>query len=1524
MIDINNFDAIRIGLASSKQIRDWSSGEVTKPETINYRTLKPEKDGLFCERIFGPTKDWECYCGKYKRVRYKGIICERCGVEVTRQKVRRERMGHIDLAAPVSHIWFFKGVPSRIGYLLDIAPKELEKVLYFAASIVTKVDDEKRAADLADLEDKVRAESERIHVDRDEALAALEQRLSRRRDYFTKGKEKDFDEDDEFWARGLLAWAEEEALPPLEEARKLVGKIFVDVASKLTTEDSKKIRELVRKAAIRDDRDLTPREVESVSQAAIQIREALAPLAAEAEKASGSKKGAITKHINKVLEALLSGGELEGDDAELVAGIDSKNLEKARELGNGLLRELSESVQSSSPDEIRELANDLCLKAEGRMQKEDFEAIIRWSQKVREMYQDMESRREDAREAGVESVRRLEETWNRFRELGPKEIVNDELIFRELKDRFGSAYGFGVYFEGGMGAEAIRDLLKELDLDAEAESLRETIRTSKGQKQQRAIKRLKVVNAFIKSENRPEWMVLEAVPVIPPELRPMVQLDGGRFATSDLNDLYRRVINRNNRLKRLLDLGAPEIIVNNEKRMLQEAVDALFDNGRRGRAVTGPGNRPLKSLSDMLKGKQGRFRQNLLGKRVDYSGRSVIVSGPQLHLHQCGLPKLMALELFKPFIMSRLVERKSVQNIKAAKKYVESMAPEVWDVLEEVIAEHPVLLNRAPTLHRLGIQAFEPVLVEGKAIQIHPLVCHAFNADFDGDQMAVHLPLSAEAQAEARILMLSANNILSPAHGKALATPTQDMVIGGYYLTYCAKDLSAITADELDPRPKRFGSEDDVILALEAGQEGVGLQDPIEYRWHGELLLTTPGRVIFNEEVSRSLQAALADDYDQDRFEFHNTTLGKKEMGDFIADLVDGFGASRLSGVLDTIKQLGFDYATKAGITVSKNDIVIPPNKAEILDAYEERVQRIERDYQRGLITEDERHESIVNVWTEATDKVAEAMEETMYELNPIYMMANSGARGSFKQIRQLAGMRGLMANPKGEIIERPIKANFMEGLSVLEYFISTHGARKGLADTALRTADSGYLTRRLVDVSQDVIVRDEDCGTKDHIGLPLLVPEGINRSLTGRVFASSVYKPLASGKPGKTVLGEEGEVATMKVLKRMKDELGDAAEGFVVPVRSVLKCRSEFGVCRKCYGIFLATDDLCEIGDSVGIIAAQSIGEPGTQLTMRTFHTGGVAGADITHGLPRVVEIFEARNPKGAAKLTEIDGRVVIEDTDRGPKVTIVPTGAGDDPEALGEVSYQLPRRTRMLVTTGQVVEAGDAVHEGSRNPADLLRLKGATPTELYLVDEVQKVYKSQGVEIHDKHIELIVRQMMKKVRIESAGETELLPGQLVDRVILERENARVADEGGELATHDPMILGITKASLATESFLSAASFQETTKVLTDAAIEGKRDRLLGLKENVIIGKLIPAATGLKKYRTLDIAPSEKVPVSAYARPQTEEQLLAALEEIGSNGGDISSLDFDFEGPTGNGGGELSSLEAEEIPEVDTPLDEE
>jgi DNA-directed RNA polymerase subunit beta' len=1518
-IDINDFDAIRIGLASPKQIRDWSMGEVTKPETINYRTLKPERDGLFCERIFGPTKDWECYCGKYKRVRYKGIICERCGVEVTRQKVRRERMGHIDLAAPVSHIWFFKGVPSRIGYLLDIAPRELEKVLYFAASIVTGVDHEKRAADLADLEDKVKGESEQIYVDRDEQLAALDERLARRRAFLASGKDKGFDEDDEFWARGLSNWAEDQVLPGLEDARTLAGGILPELAQTVASEDPKRLRELVRQTATRDDRRLAPREIEAVATAAQEIRAALEPLHGELEKASGAKKGAITKHLHKLLDQLLSGEELSGEDAALVASVDAKNLDRARQIGSGLLRDVLEHAEAdATTEQVRELAYDLCLVEGAR--KEDLDAVQQWAGKVKEMVADIESRREDTREAAVDGVRRLEETWKLFRELDVKQVVNDEQLFRELKDRFGSPYGFGVYFRGGMGAEAIRELLRDLDLEEESRTLRDTIKTSKGQKQQRAIKRLKVVQAFITSENKPEWMVLEAVPVIPPELRPMVQLDGGRFATSDLNDLYRRVINRNNRLKRLLDLGAPEIIVNNEKRMLQEAVDALFDNGRRGRAVTGPGNRPLKSLSDMLKGKQGRFRQNLLGKRVDYSGRSVIVAGPNLKLHQCGLPKLMALELFKPFIMSRLVERKSVQNIKAAKKHVESMVPEVWDVLEEVIAEHPVLLNRAPTLHRLGIQAFEPVLVEGKAIQVHPLVCHAFNADFDGDQMAVHLPLSAEAQAEARILMLSSNNILSPAHGRPLATPTQDMVLGAYFLTYCAHDLAATTAEELAKQLKlkglpRFSSEEQVEFALAAKQANVSLQEPIEYRRGDEIRLTTPGRVIFESELERSLADAVGDGLEEPLL--IDRALTKRELDGLIDRLVGEYGAYAVASVLDTIKSLAFRYATRAGITVSKNDIVIPPTKEDILARYEEEVAKVEREYERGLMTEEERKERVVAVWTEATDEVADAMKDNLHQTNSIFMMANSGARGSFNQIRQLAGMRGLMANPKGEIIERPIKANFMEGLSVLEYFISTHGARKGLADTALRTADSGYLTRRLVDVSQDVIIREEDCGTDDHVELSALLDGQVNLSAAGRVLADDVHKPLKDGKPGKTVLAEKGELLTKPRLREVVEQLEDQAEGFLLPVRSVLKCRSEVGVCRACYGTFLATGDMCEIGDAVGIVAAQSIGEPGTQLTMRTFHTGGVAGADITHGLPRVVEIFEARNPKGAATLADVGGKVSIDEQDRTVLVTVTPSELDENGEPLPVKDYSFPRRTRLLVRSGDTVEQGDPLNEGSLNPADMLELhtravRGSTPTELYLVGEVQKVYKSQGVDIHDKHIELIVRQMMKKVRVETPGDTELLPGQLVDKVVLERANdaARVAK--GEEATFEPLILGITKASLATESFLSAASFQETTKVLTDASIEGKVDRLLGLKENVIIGKLIPAATGLKKYRGIDIEPSEPLPAAVFGGG-TEAELLAALEEIGDGDGlDLASLGLGYED------------ELPELPELPEPPEDE
>jgi DNA-directed RNA polymerase subunit beta' len=1472
VIDINNFDSISIGLASPRQIRHWSHGEVTKPETINYRTLKPEADGLFCQKIFGPVKDWECACGKYKRIRYKGIICERCGVEVTRAKVRRERMGHIDLAAPVSHIWFFKGVPSRIGYMLDIAPKELEKVLYFAASIITEVEEEKRAEDLDSLQDQVNGYIDELRADNEQRALELKERLERR-----------------------VAWLE--------------GEIGTD--------------------------DFTE------------------------------------------------------DDLFWI-----EDLERDRE--------------SDDPEAKRELTDADKQQAAAEMRADTEMAVT-----------DMERYTEEA-------IERLTEAWTRFKSISKGEIVDDEQLFREMRERFGSPHGFGEYFSGGMGASAIRDLLAAIDLEEETEALRELIATSKGQRQARALKRLKVASAFRRSENRPEWMILDAIPVIPPELRPMVQLDGGRFATSDLNDLYRRVINRNNRLKRLLDLGAPEIIVANEKRMLQEAVDALFDNGRRGRAVTGPGNRPLKSLSDMLKGKQGRFRQNLLGKRVDYSGRSVIVAGPELKLHQCGLPKLMALELFKPFIMSRLVERREVQNIKAAKKLVDSMVPQVWDVLEEVISEHPVLLNRAPTLHRLGIQAFEPVLVEGKAIQIHPLVCTAFNADFDGDQMAVHLPLSVEAQAEARILMLSANNILSPAHGRPIATPSQDMVLGLYYLTYCnslrvrkKKDGGPGEVVELTElfdrekndwklprgteaqiegsdewtttpfkelgleRPRVMRSFEDAESAMDHQLVGVG--DVIEMRdGDDEARFTTVGRVIFNHEIRSALAELVSDEeFELRPFPEVSRVLTKREITDFIQELVNLYGATSVSQALDHFKDLGFRYASRSGITISKNDVVIPPSKEEIIASYEEEVDEVEGFFERGEMSSEERHEEIVKIWERATDHVASAMEEHLFRLNPIFMMANSGARGSFKQIRQLAGMRGCMNNPKGETIERPIKSNFMEGLSVGEYFISTHGARKGLADTALKTADSGYLTRRLVDVSQDVIVRDYDCGTDEGIEALVYRDGALNLSLSGRVALGPVVDRAtgeivfdtweqSSDAERLEVEGDDDERRQVLITNNLAERLDAecrAADGaprdVSLTVRSPLKCRSSAGVCGACYGITPATGRFAEIGDAVGIIAAQSIGEPGTQLTMRTFHTGGVAGADITHGLPRVVELFEARKPKALALVAPADGWIRIEDDEGRPgaaNLVLVESeympmedaGTGAVRQPVSEHSWAVAKRTQIVVRDGQFVEAGTLLTIGSAFPADILEarsgmrisLEGAitsvkkskdgwltvkveteagkrerylrlpedrpepviekgmyitpetrflpagveldrsTKTELYLVREVQNVYRSQGVDINDKHIEVIVRQMLKKGRVVEPGTTSFLPGQLVDKPVLYRENARVtlaererllaereagdytgsdaqieAEMDAARATMEPLILGITKASLATESFLSAASFQETTKVLTDAALEGKTDQLRGLKENVIIGKLIPAATGLRRYRDLEIEAVRRAP---------------------------------------------------------------
>ncbi|MFZ1286175.1 MAG: DNA-directed RNA polymerase subunit beta', partial [Candidatus Phosphoribacter sp.] len=1163
MLDVNFFDGLRIGLATADDIRAWSHGEVKKPETINYRTLKPEKEGLFCERIFGPTRDWECSCGKYKRVRFKGIICERCGVEVTRAKVRRERMGHIELAAPVTHIWYFKGVPSRLGYLLDLAPKDLEKVIYFAAYMITSVDVDQRHADLPSLEAQIQVEKKELENRRDVEIE--------------------------------------------------------DRARKLETD--------------------------------------LAELEAEGAKADVRRKVK--------------------DGAE-------------REMG-----------------------------------------AIR--------------RRAD------QQIERLGQVWDRFRNLKVQDLEGDEILYREMRDRF------GLYFDGGMGAAAIQKRLESFDLDAEGILLREIIATGKGQRKTRALKRLKVVTAFQTTTNSATAMVLDCVPVIPPDLRPMVQLDGGRFATSDLNDLYRRVINRNNRLKRLLDLGAPEIIVNNEKRMLQEAVDSLFDNGRRGRPVTGPGNRPLKSLSDMLKGKQGRFRQNLLGKRVDYSGRSVIVVGPQLKLHQCGLPKQMALELFKPFVMKRLVDLDHAQNIKSAKRMVERSRPVVWDVLEEVITEHPVLLNRAPTLHRLGIQAFEPQLVEGKAIQIHPLVCTAFNADFDGDQMAVHVPLSAEAQAEARILMLSSNNILKPADGRPVTMPTQDMIIGLYHLTCETTPVYAAQSGEGADALRSFSTASEARMAFDAGQIELGslvrirltdlvtptgfvLADDAEVSEGGlvtsALVQTTLGRALFNE--------ALPVDYP-----FVNEPVDKKRLSMIVNDLAERYSKVQVAASLDALKEAGFHWATRSGTTVAISDVITPPRKAEIIEEYEARAAKVQKLYDRGAMTDNERREDLIEIWNEATNEVAKEMVANTPRNNTIFRMVSSGARGNWMQLRQIAGMKGLVSNPKGEIIPRPIKSNFREGLSVLEFFISTHGSRKGLADTALRTADSGYLTRRLVDVSQDVIIREDDCGTDRGLKLPIATTDPQGKRVGHDDVETSVYaRTLAED-----VLDKDGGVLAAAGI-----DLGDvvidvlfAAGIDEVRVRSVLTCDSKVGTCARCYGRSLATGKLVDIGEAVGIIAAQSIGEPGTQLTMRTFHIGGVAGDDITQGLPRVVELFEARTPKGVASIAEATGRVRIEDTDKTRRIVLVPDDGAE------EHSYPVSKRSRLLVADGDHIEVGTQLFQGAVDPKQVLRILGPRAVQMHLVDEVQRVYRQQGVSIHDKHIEVIVRQMLRRVTVLEAGESDL-----------------------------------------------------------------------------------------------------------------------------------------------------------------------
>jgi DNA-directed RNA polymerase subunit beta' len=1275
MLDVNTFDQLRIGLATADAIRTWSNGEVKKPETINYRTLRPEKDGLFCEKIFGPTRDWECYCGKYKRVRFKGIICERCGVEVTRSKVRRERMGHIELAAPVVHIWYLRGTRSWLAYLLagiepreELKAKQLEKVIYFAANLVTWVDDERRHNELPNLEAELQEELDAI---RKETELAIDRRF--------------------------------------KEAEEEIAQL-----------------------------------------------------------------------------------ETEG-------------------------------------------AKDTELNARRRATDKDVAAI---------------------RERGDADLEIVQRAFDEFRDVHARKIIDDELLWRELRDRYGE------YFEGGMGADAIKSLIDRIDFDEEERKLREAIvpgdsgrKPLSAQRKQKAIKRLKIVTAFNRRDdhnrrvNDPRAMILDVVPVIPPELRPMVQLDGGRFATSDLNDLYRRVINRNNRLKRLLDLGAPEIIVNNEKRMLQEAVDALFDNGRRGRPVTGPGNRPLKSLSDMLKGKQGRFRQNLLGKRVDYSGRSVIVVGPTLKLHQCGLPKLMALELFKPFVMKRLVDQELAQNIKSAKRMVERRRPQVWDVLEEVIKEHPVLLNRAPTLHRLGIQAFEPVLVEGKAIQIHPLVCTAFNADFDGDQMAVHLPLSAEAQAESRVLMLSANNILSPASGRPIVTPTQDMVIGAYYLTEMvpgAKGEGRVFRHSWEAY--RALDEGHVSLHAQIRLVGPRLEDGSR-----EERLTTVGRMLFED--------ALPADYIE-RFGHIDEAVRKRDMGIIVERLAETYRKADVAEALDGIKNACYRYAAQSGLTISIEDVKTPDEKKSLLDKYEKEAEKVETQFRRGIITDGERRVQEVRIWTEATDRVREAMEKGLKAelFNPIEMMVGSGARGNMMQVRQIAGMRGLVANPRGDMIPRPIKSNFREGLAMLEYFIATPGARKGLVDTALRTADSGYLTRRLVDVAQELIIRTEDCGTTLGIWVENVQPDTASRrnyletKLYGRALLNDVTLADGTVLPANTILGDP-EVDALR-----HDPGLDR-----VRVRSVLTCDADLGVCSLCYGRSLATGNPIELGEAVGVIAAQSIGEPGTQLTMRTFHTGGVAGRDIAGGLPRVVELFEARTPRGAARLARSSGVVRIgEDEGKGIPVTVVSDEGTEE-------TMILPTPARLDVVDGQEVKAGDPIVDGPRDPKELMEIKGVRETQLYLVEEVQKVYRDQGVSIHDKHIELIVRQMTRRIGVQEPGDTDFLPGERVDQKVFRETNKRMVEEGQRAAEGRPELMGITKASLATDSWLSAASFQETTRVLTEAAIDGRGDNLVGLKENIIIGKLIPAGTGMPRYREFDVTAPEYQPMAFYSTDEAD-----------------------------------------------------
>ena len=1288
MLDVNAFDKLRIGLATADDIRGWSHGEVKKPETINYRTLKPEKDGLFGEQIFGPTRDWECACGKYKRVRFKGIVCERCGVEVTRSRVRRERMGHIELAAPVTHIWFFKGVPSRLGYLLNVTPKDLERVIYFASYMVTEVNEDERHNDLPGLQDEFDAEIKRLEQRRDTEIEARAKKV-------------------------------EEDLAALEE--------------------------------------------------------------------TGEAKGPARAKLR-----------------------------------NGAEREMTA---------------------------------------IRTRYNDQ--------------IARVDAVFDKFKKLKPGDMVDDVDLWREMQDRYGD------YFDGCMGAEAIKKRLQSLDLEAISKELREEIKDASEQRKTKALKRLKVVNAFLTTGNKPEAMVLDVIPVIPPDLRPMVQLDGGRFATSDLNDLYRRVINRNNRLKRLIELGAPEIMLNNEKRMLQEAVDSLFDNGRRGRPVTGASNRPLKSLSDMLKGKQGRFRQNLLGKRVDYSGRSVIVVGPSLRMHQCGLPKPMALELFKPFVIKRLVDLNYAQNMKSAKRLVDRGDAEVWGVLEEVISEHPVLLNRAPTLHRLGIQAFEPILVEGKAIHLPPLACAAFNADFDGDQMAVHLPLSAEAQAEARSLMMASDNILKPADGHTVTMPSQDMILGLYYLSTVLEGAKgqgrvfssleeaemALDRHEIDMQakvlirlpesfvlPKNWEPGEVKVLDPREGEDEVVKEE----RFHDGTVLfaTSYGRILFNE--------TLPTDYP-----FVNEQVAKGRLSKIVDDIAMRYSTQQVAATLDALKDLGFTRAPWSGVSFAFSDVNEPPERDEKIAEYEAKADKVNANYEMGLLTEEARRQELIDLWTECTAEVSKEVEEKFDPTSNLAIIVQSGARGNMMQINQIAGMRGLVANPKGEIIPRPVKSNYRDGLSVLEYFISQHGARKGLADTALRTAESGYLTRRLVDVSQDVIVREEDCGTK--AGLPIRVAERDNdgnlvlvKAADGGPYSRLLAADVIDPADGQTVLYKRDDALSMDVLN---DLVAHGVEE--VKCRSVLTCESKRGVCAKCYGWSLATNKLVDVGETVGIVAAQSIGEPGTQLTLRSFHSGGVAAAsDITQGLPRVTELFEARTPKGEAPITEFAGTIKIVENDRGRQIILSPdadSGAPTEDGAIKPITYQVSKRVPLKVADGDHIKVGTQLVEGSVDPKKILTILGKRAAQVNIVEEVHTVYRSQGVDIHDKHIEVIVHQMTRRVTIIDSGDTDLLPGELVDNARFREINRNIVKNGGRPAVGRPALMGITKASLATDSWLSAASFQETTRVLTEAALSEKVDDLKGLKENVIIGKLIPAGTGLARYRNAVVEPDKAIRDTIY-----------------------------------------------------------